>query len=977
MKRRAVQAVAGPVGTDGLLERGDELALLEETIEASLRGDGALAIVQGPAGIGKTALLERVRHQAGESGLAVLSARAGELEADFAYGVARQLLEPPLAGPRGRGRRGKLTAARRTRLLAGPAQPAERVVGAPAIELPLEPQQDVAYGVLHGLYWLTLNLADEQPLLLCVDDAQWVDRPSLRFLVHLARRLEGTPVGIVVAVRSAEPDAPEDLLAELAGARVARMITPEALSAGAVETLVRAGLGRGADEAFCAACHRASAGNPLYLAELLRALSLDDISPAREQVERVAEIWPESVQRHVLRRVARLGAEAGRLAQATAVLGSGSLRTAARLAELDLGRASALADALVEIEILESPDPFAFIHPVVRLAIEGDMASHERDALHVAAARLLADDGRPAQEVAAHMHRVRAAGRDWCVAILRQSARDALARGASEVSVSDLRRALAEPAVGEERRAVLLELGIAEEHAGDAAAVEHLREAYEVTTEQPARAEAALALGITLSSRWQVDEALAVLARGVEELDDLDCQLSMCMEIELVFTSLYQPRWGPDGTPRLARLAEREVEGPARMLLLAARGFAAMGENRPREEALALAREALTAITFEAGRSLQQAALEFMSMTLMLAEDYESCRWVMDSAVPIAEAGGVARELFAAHCGRAFLAERLGALAEAETHARIALEVLAHRHQELGFGWPLLPLVETLTQRGELDAADEALALVPEHQWPSIGAWQGTLAARGRLRYAQDRYEESLADCLESGCVAEPDMPGAWQWRSAAVAWHWRASAALALDALRRREEALEYAYGELELARTFGAPRALGLALRVAGTVERGEQGLVLLREAVAILETSPALLERARAYVHLGALLRREGERTAARDPLRAGLDLARRCGATPLAQFAREELVAAGAKPRRDMVSGRDALTAAELRVAQLAAEGATNRKIAQSLYLSPKTVEMHLGRAYRKLDIASRAELATTLAETPGSAADVTV
>lgn len=360
-------------------------------------------------------------------------------------------------------------------------------------------------------------------------------------------------------------------------------------------------------------------------------------------------------------------------------------------------------------------------------------------------------------------------------------------------------------------------------------------------------------------------------------------------------------------------------------------------------------------------------------MTLLLAEDYESYAWMMNSAVPMAEAGGVAHELFAAHCGRAFLAERLGALAEAETHARIALEVLAHRHQELGFGWPLLALVETLTQRGEFDAAEDALALVPEQQWPSIGAWQATLANRGRLRYAQGRYEESLADCLESGRVAEPDISGAWQWRSAATAYHWRATAALALDALGRRDDALEHAHVELGLARTFGAPRALGLALRVAGTIERGEQGLALLREAVAILETSPALLERARAYVQLGALLRREGERTAAREPLRTGLDLARRCGATPLAQFAREELVAAGAKPRRDMISGRDALTGAELRVAELAAEGATNRKIAQSLYLSPKTVEMHLSRAYRKLDIASRAELATALAEPTATAA----
>ena len=130
-------------------------------------------------------------------------------------------------------------------------------------------------------------------------------------------------------------------------------------------------------------------------------------------------------------------------------------------------------------------------------------------------------------------------------------------------------------------------------------------------------------------------------------------------------------------------------------------------------------------------------------------------------------------------------------------------------------------------------------------------------------------------------------------------------------------------------------------------------------------MLRESPATLQRARSSIASGAALRRRGERVAARGPLREGLDGARRCGATPLTEFAAHELIAAGARPRREALSGPGPLTASERRVADLAADGLTNRQLAQTLFLSPKTIEMHLGRIYRKLEIASRGELAGAL------------
>lgn len=234
------------------------------------------------------------------------------------------------------------------------------------------------------------------------------------------------------------------------------------------------------------------------------------------------------------------------------------------------------------------------------------------------------------------------------------------------------------------------------------------------------------------------------------------------------------------------------------------------------------------------------------------------------------------------------------------------------------------------------------------------------LPARGRLRLAQGRHAEALEDFMRARDEYESSEPHAIHMLTPAYG-HWRSGAALALLALGRHQEAREMAHSELDLAREFGAPRALSIALRVAATVERGTTGIRLLEEALAATENSPAVLERARALVGLGVLLRRERRTMAARQPLRTGLDLAVTVGARGLAAYARDELVAAGGRPRRARTTGRDALTGAELRVAQLAAAGATNREIAQQLFVSMKTVEMHLGRAYRKLGIVSRAQL----------------
>ena len=183
---------------------------------------------------------------------------------------------------------------------------------------------------------------------------------------------------------------------------------------------------------------------------------------------------------------------------------------------------------------------------------------------------------------------------------------------------------------------------------------------------------------------------------------------------------------------------------------------------------------------------------------------------------------------------------------------------------------------------------------------------------------------------------------------------------------LGRSAEAVALAEEELELAREWGSPGTVGRSSRVLGAILR-EDGIELLEEACALLEEVPARLEHAKALAALGGVLRRTRKLTEAREPLRRALELADACGAQPLADHVRAEIYATGARPRTTALRGVLALTASERRVADLAAEGQTNRDIAQVLYVTPKTVEVHLSNAYRKLGIDSRRELARALTD----------
>ena len=394
-----------------LLERERELAAVEELLS---RRSGTLAI-EGGVGIGKTSLIQATCRRARELDYQVLSARGSELEADFAFGVVRQLLERRLTGA---------GAHERASLLVGPAAAAGQLLLGSAVE---RSAGDTSFAVLHGLYWLTANLSAAQPLLLVVDDAHWADEPSLRWLTYLARRMEGLSVALLVAFRPCDPaSASASLLALRAEAPV--ILRPTLLSERAVSALVRTTMGDRSGDRLSEALWTASGGNPLYLTELLRAaLELNDPHLAELDPAELLVGGLEGIGRRVIARVRRLDPVALRLAQALAVLGDGcELRHAAAAGGLEMIDATRLAAGLVRLEVLANDDPPSFIHPVVRDAVEASLGGDERDAAHRSAARLLYADGAPAGQIAAHLLSVRPAGDDWVLARLCEAAQQAI-----------------------------------------------------------------------------------------------------------------------------------------------------------------------------------------------------------------------------------------------------------------------------------------------------------------------------------------------------------------------------------------------------------------------------------------------------------------------------------------------------------------------------------------------------------------------
>lgn len=928
-----------------LLEREDELAAIGRALDHSCEGEGRILLIEGEAGAGKTALLGAAARLGAERGMRVLRARGGEFERDFPYGVVRQLFEPLL----GEG-------APAAELIA-----AEAAASAPVFAPETAPAGGAdPFAVQHGLFHLSAGLADEAPLLLSVDDAQWADLASLRALVYVGRRLAALPVALALTVRGGEPGEHEALLDALRCEPGVRAIVPSALTREATAELIAGEAGCEPSRGFTAACCEATAGNPFLMTELLRALGSAGIEPGDDVAGQLAELVASGVARPILARLARLGENATAVARAAAVLEpNAEAHRIAALCDLPAESVAEACERLVRACLLSDSQPVAFVHPLVREAVLSEVPAPRRAADHARAARLLGEEGAPGDAVASHLLLAEPAADRWAVGELRAAAAEALGRGAPDAAVSYLRRALREPPPKAERLEISRELGVALLRADEPEGIEVLRAVRGALGDPTARAEIALELSVSLAFRRPGEEGAALLEESLAELPDRGGELALALRGQLVmhtFSGLQ--RLPDDAPPRSDEAVDPGSEG-GRMLLrglgfLHALGLGSMARAVELTE-LAGLDPALVEADAKGGQppSLALAAL------VMADRGYEGelFELMLDASRRRGTTPGVA----ASFGVRAYCRLAEGELDAAWDDADTAVRLVYPTGLRVGLSNWLGIALRVAVARGELGPAAEMLDRLWRGRDPIPGVPGAMLLiGRGELRRATDRHAEARHDFIAAGerlrwlPYANPEVLG------------WRTGLAQAEAALGNEAEARELAAESLRLACQVGGRRGIGIALRVQGAVTPGRAGVETLREAVAVLAETRARLQHAHALADLGAALRRANRRSEARGPLREALDLATRCGAVPLAERARTELAATGARPRKAVLSGVEALTPSELRVARMAAEGRTNREIAQALVVTPKTVETHLRHAFQKLGVGRRTELAAALA-----------
>jgi DNA-binding CsgD family transcriptional regulator len=923
-----VSTPAGPLVD--LLDREWELLQISRFLDHSVRGEGAAVHVIGPPGIGKSTLLAAAAAAARRRGVRVLSATAHQLADNGPFGLLRQMFDRPVMA---------LSSAERTALTEGPARVAiEHILNVrhPGSEADL----------LASLYWLLDGLSALDPLLLVADDVQWADSESLLWLASLSERLADLPVLLLVGVREVGAAERSPALAALLAA-TASTLRLNPLSTSSISALLgRIWHGEVSTE-LTAAAAETTGGNPFLLLALARMLA-----PQDRTVERLRAEVPGSVVDSVIARLTAAPAPARRVAEAVAVLERCSLHQAAALAGVDLAEAAEAADHLRHEGLLSTGTTLEFRHAILRGAAESLIGPDALQQLRRRAARLLAEPTAAAAQLLATV----GTGDPWVTDVLHRAAADALTEGATQTAVSLLRRAIAEPPPPAELAQLLLELGTAELRAADPSCVATLTAALPMLTEVGEVTQCALALagayGFVGLQENAVDVLERALAAGPGSEHDTE------LEAALVAAELLVPTRVGDARGRLAARSGLAGDTRGERLFAIQQLVNAAGTNQPAETIRTLAERAI-----HPDDPLDSTDWVWARLVLVEIGEYAEVRRLSDLGLEQAAASGSVIGFVAASFLRGLAELWSGALRAAEANFRSVLEAGAGLRTGL-----LVPLVghgnlaQCLIPQGRLDEAEAELAGLTDG-FPSEAPINGVVAiliARSLLCSARDDAAGALHWAESIGALASQLDVDSPTW----VAW--RALAIEPLHQLGRLDDARRLASEHLALCQRSGVTRAIGEAQSLAGLVASDEaERLALLARAVDTLTGAEGRLVEAVARVRLGAALRRTGRRAEARRHLQLGWEIAQECGAEPTAARAADELRAAGVVLDISRPPRASLLTASELSVADLAAAGLTNNQIARRLFVSPKTVETHLTRAYQKLGVSGRKDLASVL------------
>lgn len=936
-------AAIEPLETVGRIR---ELTRLEEVLERVAAGAGEVVVLEGIAGVGKTHLIRFAAERARELGLSVLTATGGPLSADASFATVLELLHPLLEPLRDR-----------------PPPELLPLLDSAASTPVREVAPDAAAIAGQGLARLVAESAGESPLLLAVDDLQWIDEASLGALEAIARRLQSLPIGLLLGLRRGEPKRKRsEALSLLTGELLGERIKVGPLGQAAVGDLL--GL-RGVEvESSEAAehCTRVTGGNALLVTRIASRLKERCQDATVASLDSMVVEDAVDVAASVTSQLERLGDAAAEVAAIAAVLDEHTRwRHIVAISTLDESEVDDALDALIGAGLLSPGEPIGFTHPLVREAVYRLQAPGEAARRHRAAALRLIEEEADPEQVASHLLLTRGEGSPVVVSQLVSAARQALRRGMPVTAVNYLDRALNEPPTGSDRARALILMGRALGQLGRDGVDRYFIEARRASDDRRLRAEADLGLGRALYARGSYAEAESVLERGRLELGpDLNEDESLAAELRA--TALAAARYA--GTlsgrsdERLTRLLDGEGPGAGRAeRALLAELAAELGvRGEPREQVISLALRAWADGEMLLTADRQGIAISQVAAALVWSDAYVEADEMLTQAARHSAAIGARTGQATARYMRGWVRLYRGDFAGAIADGRAALKA---------DGWamyvpPAAAIVaHCLIEQADLTSAKEVLELPGgDQRWSSSMPFALALEARGRLAMAHGDFDGALEhfDACGELCLPLGDHhPFA----------HWRARSALCLCELGQREAARELIEEELRWCRGAGAPRPLGIALTAAGMVEGGERGVELLGEACSTLARSGAVVEHARALTELGALLRRLGRHADARTPLREGLALADGIGAVTLSEQAAAELTAAGGRPRRRALKGPDALTPAERRTARLASAGYTNREIAEKLVVTTKTVQFHLSNTYRKLGISSRDELTDRL------------